>query len=104
LSTTVEDGHRRRREDVPAIEGNTGDKATNVFVRPSQHGVYLAFFSFDENQLHTIAMPVDRIDSSIPSSVTITDLSSGAKMVSAKKEITQDIPSSGSSLVEVSWK
>jgi alpha-galactosidase len=52
------------------IEGNTGDKATDAFVRSSVHGAYVAFFNYDEKHEQTITIPLDRIDKMLASDAT----------------------------------
>jgi len=92
------------RETFRPVEGNTGDKAADIFVRRSMHGIYIAFFNFDDKQSRTIAVPLDRIDASIPPSVTIVDTSSGEKTVSTAREVARELPPSGSALIELRWK
>ena len=67
------------------IEGDTGDKATDAFVRSSAHGVYVAFFNYDEKHPQTITIPLDRIDKTLTSvpSVTVIDVASGANLTVA---------------------
>jgi alpha-galactosidase len=43
------------------LEGDTGDQAANVFVRPTVRGYYLAVFNFDDKIKHAITVNLDRI-------------------------------------------
>ncbi|AEU37002.1 carbohydrate binding family 6 [Granulicella mallensis] len=88
------------------IEGNTGDKATDAFVRASSHGVYVAFFNYDEKHAQTITIPLDRIDKSLASagSVAVIDVASGAKLDSAHGDVSVKLSPSASTLVELRWK
>ena len=72
------------------IEGNTGDKATDAFVRSSARGVYVAFFNYDEKHPQTITIPLDRIDKTLTSvpSVTVIDVASGATLQPAHTDLS----------------
>ncbi len=86
------------------VEGDTGDKATNIFVRSSTHGVYVSFFNSDEKQAHKVTFPIRRIGHEIPSSFVVTDLSSGTSTRSTGENITIELPPAGSTLLELRWK
>jgi alpha-galactosidase len=85
------------------IEGNTGDKAATVFIRPSSHGVYVALFNYDEKLPQTITIPLDRIDHTlvIAPSVSVTDVSSGKVLESAHGNVSVELSPSESRLIEL---
>jgi hypothetical protein len=85
------------------IEGNTGDKATDAFVRSSAHGAYVAFFNYDEKHPQTITIPLDRIDKMLVSAppVTVVDVASGAKLQQAHTDLSVKLSPSQSTLLEV---
>jgi hypothetical protein len=88
------------------IEGDTGDKATNVFTRPSVHGAYLALFNYDEKQPHTLKVPLSRIDKSLANSTSVSaiDVASGTALKRPDSNLTIELPASGSTLIELRWK
>jgi alpha-galactosidase len=88
------------------IEGDTGDKATNVFTRPSDHGAYLALFNYDEKHPHTFTVPLSRIDKSLANSTSVTaiDVASGTPLQRPDSNLTIELPASGSTLIELRWK
>jgi alpha-galactosidase len=88
------------------IEGDTGDKATDAFVRPSVHGVYVALFNYDEKRPQTITIPLERIDKTIAGgpSVTVIDVASGAKLQSSPTDLNVKLSPSESTLLELRWK
>ena len=88
------------------IEGNTGDKATAVFVRSSAHGAYVAVFNYDEKESRTFAIPMDRIDSKVASSssIKVIDVASGNALPATGTEIDVKLDPSASTLLELRWK
>jgi len=88
------------------IEGDTGDKATDAFIRPSVHGAYLALFNYDERHPRTLTVPLSRIDKSLANSpsVAVVDVASGAVLKSPNPDLTIELPASGSTLIELRWK
>jgi hypothetical protein len=89
------------------IEGNTGDKAATVFIRPSADGVYVALFNYDEKLPQTITIPLDRIDKTLVTThVSITDVSSGTTLQSARDSdsVSVELSPSESKLIELHWK
>jgi hypothetical protein len=88
------------------IEGDTGDRATDVFMRASAHGAYVALFNYDENKPHTFNVPLDRIDKSLANapSVTVIDVASGAALKPAHTALSVELQSSASTLLELRWK
>jgi len=88
------------------IEGDTGDKATDVFVRPSTHGVYVAFFNYDEKHEQTITIPLERIDKKLVTSspVAVIDVSSGTPLKSVGTDVSVTLSPSESTLIELRWK
>jgi len=88
------------------IEGDTGDKATDVFFRPSVHGVYVAFFNYDEKHEQTITIPLERIDKKLitSSQVAVIDVSSGMALKSTTTDVSVTLSPSESTLIELRWK
>ena len=88
------------------IEGNTGDKATDAFVRSSEHGAYVAFFNYDEKHPQTVTVPLVRIDKmlALASPVTVIDVASGAKLQPAHADLSVNLSPSQSTLLELRWK
>jgi len=85
------------------VEGDTGDKATAVFSRPSPHGVYVALFNYDEKHSQTIAIPLERIDQALAkaSSVSVKDVASGNALQSAHNNLSVELLPSESKLIEL---
>jgi flagellin-like hook-associated protein FlgL len=85
------------------VEGDTGDKATAVFSRPSALGVYVAFFNYDEKHSQTIAIPIERIDQALAkaSSVSAKDVASGNALQSAYNNLSVELLPSESKLIEL---
>jgi alpha-galactosidase len=85
------------------VEGDTGDKATAVFSRPSSHGVYVALFNYDEKHSQTIAIPLERIDQALAkaSSVSVKDVASGNALQSAHNNLSVELLPSESKLIEL---
>jgi alpha-galactosidase len=88
------------------IEGDTGDKATDIFVRSTARGAYVAVFNFDENHPHTIAIPLERIDKALASvpSVAVIDVGSGTSLQPAHNDVSVNLSPSQSTLLELRWK
>ena len=88
------------------IESNTGDKATDAFVRSSAHGAYVAFFNYDEKQPQTITIPLVRIDKMLAAAppVTVIDVASGARLQPALTDVSVKLSPSQSTLLELRWK
>jgi alpha-galactosidase len=88
------------------IEGDTGDKATDAFVRSSAHGVYVALFNYDEKRPQTITIPLERIDKTLASapSVTVIDVASGSKLQPPQTDLNVKLSPSESTLLELRWK
>lgn len=85
------------------VEGDTGDKATAVFSRPSSHGVYVALFNYDEKHSQTIAIPLERIGQALAkaSSVSVKDVASGNALQSAHNSLSVELLPSESKLIEL---
>jgi len=85
------------------IEGDTGDKATAVFSRPSSHGVYVALFNYDEKHSQTIAISLARIDQALAkaSSVSVKDVASGNALQSVHNNLSVELLPSESKLIEL---
>ena len=45
------------------IEGNTGDRAADIFIRDTTAGTYVAVFNFSDKDAKTVRIPLDRISS-----------------------------------------
>lgn len=88
------------------VEGDTGDKAADVFVRSTPHGAFVALFNYDDEHAHTLTVPLKRIDAAAASSssITVTEVSSGTPLQSPHPDLDIDLPASGSTLVELRWK
>jgi alpha-galactosidase len=88
------------------IEGDTGDKAADVFVRSTPHGAYVALFNYNDKQPHSFTVPLSRIDKTAASapSVAVTEVSSGISLQSPHPDLDIDLPASASTLVELRWK
>jgi alpha-galactosidase len=87
------------------VEGDTGDKATSVFSRPSPHGVYVALFNYDDKHSQTIAVPLDRINPTLAktSSVSVSDVASGNALRPAHNNLRVELSPSESKLIELRW-
>jgi alpha-galactosidase len=84
------------------IEGDTGDKAANVFVRASEEGFYVAVFNYDDKQPETIHLPLERVSAKLgQSAVAVTDVASGEKLAPATGEFTLTLQPAESRLVEL---
>jgi hypothetical protein len=88
------------------IEGDTGDKATDIFVRSTARGAYVAVFNYDENHSHAIAIPLERIDKALASvsSVAVIDVGSGTSLQPAHSDVSVNLSPSQSTLLELRWK
>jgi alpha-galactosidase len=85
------------------IEGDTGDKAATAFIRPSEHGTYLAVFNYDDKRPQTITIPLERIDPALASasSVTVVDVASGAALQPVQGKVAIELQPAESKLVEL---
>jgi hypothetical protein len=82
------------------IDGDTGNKATTVFVRPATSGFYLAAFNYDDKQPQSIHVPMERISSQLARvSVAVTDVASGAKLAPASGDLTIELQPAESKLL-----
>jgi alpha-galactosidase len=88
------------------IEGDTGDKAADVFVRSSAHGAYVAVFNYNEKHPQTITIPVDRIDKTLTatSSIAVINVASGTTLPPAHAGVSVKLSPSESTLLELRWK
>jgi len=92
------------------MEGDTGDKAAAVFLRASAHGAYIALFNYDDKHPHTFTVPLNRVDNRIDQAlansaqVNVIDVASGTALKSASTNLSVELPSSGSTLLELRWK
>ena len=59
------------------VEGDAGDKAAAVFMRRSEHGIYLAAFNYDDKQPQTVTVALNRIDSTLSTGVEAVDVATG---------------------------
>lgn len=85
------------------LEGDTGDHAANVFVRPSANGYYIAAFNFDEKLPLTVRVPLVRVapEWGRAENVSVTDVASGSKLSPATAEILIELQPSESKLIEI---
>lgn len=84
------------------LEGDTGDKATNVFVRPSAQGWYVAVFNYDDKQPQTVHIPLARIAAELKdASPTVKDLSGNARLSAEHGIVSVVLQSAESRLIEV---
>jgi hypothetical protein len=82
------------------IDGDTGNKATTVFVRPATRGFYLAAFNYDDKQPQSIHVPMERISSQLArASVAVTDVASGTKLAPASGDLTIELQPAESKLL-----
>jgi hypothetical protein len=88
------------------VEGDTGDKAADAFVRNSADGVYLAVFNYDEKESRTIAVPLQRIDPGLAaaSSVAVIDMATGKALAPAHGTVRVELSAAESKLLELRWK
>jgi hypothetical protein len=88
------------------IEGDTGDRAADVFVRTSAHGAYVALFNYDEKLPRTFTLPLDRIDKALANvpSLTVIDVATGTVLKQANAALNVELQPSASTLLEVRWK
>ena len=84
------------------IEGDTGNKAATVFVRPSAHGFYLAAFNYDDKQPQTLHIPLERIASDLThGAVAVEDVASGTKLAPTQGEVVIALQPAESKLIEI---
>lgn len=85
------------------VEGDTGDRASDAFERPSPHGIYLAVFNYDDQQSHTITIPLERISPAFASmpSVQIFDVATGKPLPNAQGQVSLPLQPAQSQLVEL---
>ena len=88
------------------VEGDTGDRGSNVFYRPTTHGAYVAVFNLDENKEQTVSIPLDRIEKKLASaaSVSVVEVATGAASPSAKIRLSVPLAPAASTLLELRWK
>lgn len=82
------------------VEGDTGDSAANIFVRPSQRGFYVAVFNYDDKLQRTIHVKLDRIARDLDTS-EVQDVSSGSPIPVSGGELAIVLLPSESRLVEI---
>jgi hypothetical protein len=91
-----------QRKAFRPIEGDTGDKAANAFIRQSEHGFYLAVFNYDDKSPQTVTIPLSRIDSSLAgASVPVVDVATGASLGTANGSVMVELQPAQSKLVEI---
>jgi alpha-galactosidase len=84
------------------IEGDTGEKAAEAFMRPSANGFYLAVFNYDSQNPRTIRVPMERISSALAGvAVKVIDVASGAALKAERGTIAIDLAPAESKLVEL---
>lgn len=85
------------------VDGDTGDKATNVFVRRSVGGYYVALFNFDEKQTLTVQVPVERIAPELASAqeLSFTDVAVEKQLPAADRMLSIELGPAESKLIEI---
>lgn len=88
------------------VEGDTGDRAADAFMRPSAHGVYVALFNYDDKSARTFTLPLSRIDRSLGNAerVNVIDVASGRLLKSTSTTLSLELLPSESALLELRWK
>jgi hypothetical protein len=88
------------------VDGDTGDKAADAFVRRSAHGIYLAVFNYDEKQAQTITVPLFRIDPGLASAsaVAVIDVATGKALAPAHGTVSVELSAAESRLLELQQK
>jgi hypothetical protein len=84
------------------LEGDTGNRATTVFVRAAAHGFYLAAFNYDDKQPQTIHIPLERVAADLARGVvSVEDVASGSRLATAQGEIVLELQPAESKLIEI---
>jgi alpha-galactosidase len=84
------------------LEGDTGNKAATVFLRPSAQGFYLAAFNYDDKQSQTVHIFLERIAPGLThGSVSVEDVASGVKLEHAQGEVVIALQPAESKLIEI---
>jgi alpha-galactosidase len=84
------------------LEGDTGNRATTVFVRASAHGFYLAAFNYDDKQPQTVHIPLERVAGDLArGSVSVEDVANGSPLAAAQGEIVLELQPAESKLIEI---
>jgi hypothetical protein len=84
------------------VEGDTGDKAANVFARRSANGYYVALFNLDDKQKLTVQVPVERIAPEwAAKEVAVTDVAAKTALPSAGKILSVELEPAESKLIEI---
>jgi hypothetical protein len=88
------------------VEGDTGDKATDAFVRPTAQGAYLAVFNYDDKNARTISVPFERLEKKAPgnSSLSVVDVSTQSELHPDGTTIRVELGPAQAKLLEVRWK
>jgi alpha-galactosidase len=84
------------------VEGDTGDRGANVFVRSDGNKYYLAVFNFNASAPAHFAIPLARIDAKLANqTVNVVDLSDGGSGQSEEHEISVDLQPAASKMLEL---
>lgn len=85
------------------VEGDTGDKATNVFVRRSANGYYVALFNLDDKQTQTVQVPIERIapEWAAAKDVSVADVAAQKSLPAASRILTVELGPAESKLIEI---
>jgi alpha-galactosidase len=86
------------------VEGDTGNKATNIFVRLTEHGYYIALFNFDEKNPQRIHLALERISPELANAkaVSVKDVASEERLSHVQHDLSIDLQPSSSKLIELS--
>lgn len=84
------------------VEGDTGDRGANVFVRSDGDKYYVAVFNFNASAPSHFTIPLARIDAKlVDQAVNITDLSDGGSAQNGAHELSVDLEAAASKMLEV---
>jgi len=88
------------------VEGDTGNQAASVFMRPSEHGFYVAVFNYDDKLTKTVRVPLERIAPTLahPQAISITEVASGSQLPPVHGDLTVQLAPAESKLIEISTK
>ncbi len=90
------------RKTFYPVEGDTGNKAAAVFMRPSENGFYIAMFNYDDKAAHTVSIPLARVAPGLARGQSaVRNVATGQSMPGAAGTLALQLPPAGSMLVEV---
>ena len=85
------------------VEGDTGNQAASAFMRPSEHGHYLALFNYDDKLSTTIHLSLARISPELATAKTVAvmDVATGSQLATAHGELSIELAPAESKLLEL---